>query len=243
MTGAARLTAMACARAGAGLVTIAAPASVWPIYAGAVTSVMVHPMRDSGMLDEILSDARINSIVVGPGAGISDLTRKQAMQALASKRAVVLDADAFSVFGTDPQSLFDAILGPCVLTPHEGEFNRIFSTTGGKLDRALKAACESGAVMVLKGSDTVVASPNGHAVINSNAPPELATGGTGDVLAGLIAGLMAQGMPAYEAACAGVWLHGAAASLFGPGLVSDDLPGLIPRVLRRLKRRAGAHAG
>jgi hydroxyethylthiazole kinase-like uncharacterized protein yjeF len=235
MTGAARLTAQACARIGAGLVTVAAPASVWPIYATALTSVMVHPMRESGTLDDILADARINAVVVGPGAGVSDTTQRHALQALATKRAVVLDADAISVFGSDPQSMFNAIQGPCVLTPHEGEFNRIFSAAGDKLQRARHAARQSGAVVVLKGSDTVIASADGRAIINSNAPPQLATGGTGDVLAGLIAGLLAQGMDAFEAAAAAVWVHGEAARLFGPGLVSEDLHHKVPRVLRRLQ--------
>src|SRR3546814_7030654 len=134
---------------------------------------MVHPLRESGALDEILADARINAVVVGPGAGISDTTQRQALQALASKRAVVLDADAISVFGSDPQSMFDAIQGPCVLTPHEGEFNRIFSTSGNKLERARHAAAQSGAVVVLKGSDTVIASAGGDVVVNTNAPPQL----------------------------------------------------------------------
>ncbi len=236
MTGAARLAALACARAGAGLVTIAAPASAWPIYAGAMTSVMVHPMRESGSLDEILADGRINTIAVGPGAGVSDLTRMHALQALASGRRVVLDADAISVFGSDPQALFNAVSGPCVLTPHEGEFNRIFSVDGHKLDRARAASRACGAVVVLKGADTVIAAPDGRAVINTNAPAYLATGGTGDVLAGFISGLMAQGMDAFDAAAAGVWLHGETARLLGPGLLSEDLPGGLPRVLRRLRR-------
>lgn len=236
MTGAARLASMACARMGAGLVTIAAPASSWQVYAAGSASIMVQPMRESGGLEDILADARKNVIVVGPGSGVSDLTQKHALQALASKRAVVLDADAISVFGTDPQALFDAIDGPCVLTPHEGEFNRLFSSKGGKLARASDAARRSGAVVVYKGADTTIAHPDGRAIINSNAPPELATGGTGDVLAGMVAGLLAQGMPAFDAAAAAVWMHGEAARLFGPGLMSEDLPGMLPRVLRRLKR-------
>lgn len=236
MTGAARLAAMACARVGAGLVSIAAPASVWPVYAASTNSIMVHPMPDSGSLDPILADGRINALLLGPGAGVSDQTRLHVLQALRSARAVVLDADAISVFASDPQALFDAIASPCVLTPHEGEFNRVFSVSGHKLQRAGKAAQLSGAVVVLKGADTVIAAPDGRLVVNANAPATLATGGTGDVLAGLITGLMAQGMAAFDAAAAGVWLHGEAARLFGPGLLSEDLPGMLPRVLRRLLR-------
>ncbi|MFT0548254.1 NAD(P)H-hydrate dehydratase [Allopusillimonas ginsengisoli] len=236
MTGAARLAATACARMGAGLVTVAAPLLSWPIYASALTSIMVHPVRESGSLGDILADARINVVVLGPGAGISELTRRQALQILQGERAVVLDADAISVFGNDPQVFFDAIQGPCVLTPHDGEFNRVFPGGGSRLERALSAAQLSGAVVVLKGADTVIAAPDGRAVINSNAPPQLATGGTGDVLAGMTAGLIAQGMPLFEAAAAAVWLHGEAARLFGIGLISEDLPGMLPRVLRRLRR-------
>jgi len=235
MTGAARLAARAAARVGAGLVTIAAPAAVWPIYASASLSIMVQAIRESGTIEDILSDPRKNAIVVGPGAGVLDITRKHALQALASKRAVVLDADAISVFGSDPEALYNAIAGPCVLTPHEGEFNRIFATRGNKLERARRAAAQSGAVVVLKGTDTVIAAPDGQAIINDNAPPELATGGTGDVLSGFIAGLMAQGMEPFLAAAAAVWLHGESARRFGPGLVSEDLPECLPRVLRRLK--------
>ncbi len=239
MTGAARLSAMAAARAGAGLVTVVAPASVCPIYSTALSSVMVRPADNAEMLDDVLSDERKNVVVVGPGAGVSSTTKEYVLRILNTRRACVLDADAISVFASDPQSLFDAIAGPCVLTPHEGEFSRIFSDKGGKVERALHASAQCGAVVVLKGSDTVIAAPDGRAIINTNAPPNLATGGTGDVLSGLIAGLLAQGMEPFSAAAAAVWLHGEAAALFGPGLISEDLPQILPRVLRRLKRQAG----
>lgn len=243
MTGAARLSAMAAARVGAGLVTVAAPESAWSVYANALTSVMVQPFNDAHQFADILADERKNALVIGPGAGVSAITQAYVLAALATTRAVVLDADAISVFAPHPEKLFGAIKGPCVLTPHEGEFGRLFSAQGNKLDRARTAAKQSGAIVVLKGADTVIAASDGRAIINTNAPPELATGGTGDVLSGLIAGLMAQGMDAFYAAATAVWLHGQAATLFGPGLVSEDLPQVLPRVLRRLKRLVGQQNG
>lgn len=235
MTGAARLAARAAQRAGAGLVTVAAPQAAWPVYATALTSIMVSAMAGPADFARLLEDERLNCIVLGPGAGVNGQTRDHVLAALATRRATVLDADAITVFRDDPGALFDAIQGPCVLTPHEGEFGRLFAQQGSKLERAREAAQQSGAVVLLKGGDTVIASPDGRAVINANAPAWLATGGTGDVLAGMVAGLMAQGMNAFDAACAGAWLHGQAARAFGPGLIADDLPDMLPVALRNLQ--------
>lgn len=234
MTGAARLAALAAARAGAGLVTVASPPEAWAVYAAALTSIMVERLPDSD-LAPALADERRNVVVIGPGAGRGAQTRANVLAAAATGRALVLDADALTVFAEAPQVLFEALHGPCIITPHEGEFVRLFGgEQGGKLERARGAARRSGAVVILKGADTVIAEPGGRAVINANAPAWLATGGTGDVLAGLTAGLLAQGMPPFEAACAAVWMHGEAGTLGGPGLISEDLPGLLPRVLQKL---------
>lgn len=241
MTGAARLVAMAAARVGAGLVTVAAPAQAWSIYATALTSIMVENLGE-GDLSSTLVDTRRNAIVLGPGAGVTEQTRRNVLAAAATGRALVLDADALTVFTEKPDELFSALRGPCVLTPHDGEFQRLFQVEGDRLARARAAARHSGTVVILKGADTVVAEPGGRAVINVSAPPWLATAGAGDVLAGVAAGLLAQGMPVFESACAAVWLHGRAAALAGPGLISEDLPGLLPQALRQLYE-AGESAG
>ena len=235
--GAARLAALAAARIGAGLVTIASPKEAWPVYAASLNSIMVEGLVD-GDLAPALMDKRRNALVIGPGAGINEQTRRNVLAAAACGRALVLDADALTVFETEPDTLFSALRGPCVLTPHDGEYQRLFSAGGDRLTRARYAARKSATVVVLKGADTVIAEPGGRAFINSNASAWLATAGSGDVLAGMVAGLLAQGMPVFEAACAAVWIHGAAGTLAGPGLMSEDLPGLLPHVLRQLWEEA-----
>jgi NAD(P)H-hydrate epimerase len=220
------------------LTTIAVPERALPIYAAALTSIMVQP-NDLGPL---LADARYTACLIGPGAGVNDATRDDALLMLASGKSVLLDADAITAFANHPERLFRAIRSPCVITPHEGEFKRLFSMQGDKLTRARAAARASGAVIVLKGSDTVIASPDGRAAINSNAPATLATAGSGDVLGGLILGLLAQRMDPFLAACAAVWMHGAAAAAFGPGLLAEDLPDLSPGVLRHLAHAAAAQS-
>jgi NAD(P)H-hydrate epimerase len=248
-TGAARMAARAAARVGAGLTTVAVDVSrceaALPVYAAALTSVMVSPVAVPRDLDKLLADCRITGLLIGPGAGTGPDTRARVLAMLQAARATVLDADALTAFKNDPPSLFRAFNGSCVLTPHEGEFARLFEgavdARGDKLARARAAARASGAVVVLKGSDTVIAAPDGRAIVNANAPPNLATAGTGDVLAGMVVGLLAQGMEPFLAAAAAVWMHGAAASHFGPGLLAEDLPDRLPAVFRRLARQAGAH--
>lgn len=235
MTGASRLTAMAALRVGAGLVTLAAPACAWSVYAAALTSVIVTSIGESAEFNALLADKRKNAIAIGPGAGVGSSTRQSVLAALATGRAVVLDADGITSFAECQDDLFGAIRGPCILTPHEAEFARLFDFKGDKLFRARRAAARSGAVVLLKGADTVIAAPDGRAVINSNAPPDLATAGSGDVLTGLVAGLLAQGLDPFDAATAAVWMHGAAAAALGPGLISQDLPEAIPAVLKKLQ--------
>jgi NAD(P)H-hydrate epimerase len=234
LTGAARMAARAAARAGAGLTTIAVPDISLHIYAAALTSIMVQPISASGDFERLLDDRRFSGFLIGPGAGVCEETRTRTLAMLRRARPTVLDADAITVFQNEPQSLDRAIIGPCILTPHDGEFSRLFDPSGDKLTRTRAAARRSGAIIVLKGSDTVITAPDGRAIINTNAPPTLATAGAGDVLSGIVLGLLAQGMDPFLAAAAAVWLHGAAAAEFGPGLIAEDLPDLLPCILRGL---------
>jgi hydroxyethylthiazole kinase-like uncharacterized protein yjeF len=243
-TGAARLAARAALRAGAGLVTLATPRAALAVQAAANLAVMVRPVDGAQEFADFLADARFNAVVLGPGGGVGEAMRASVGAALAGERAVVLDADALTSFTDAPRQLFSTVAArrdrAVVLTPHEGEFGRLFRhvpeilQAGSKLDRARAAAKESGTVVLLKGADTVVAAPDGRAAIAENAPAWLATAGAGDVLSGFVAGLLAQGMPAWEAAAAAVWVHGECATEIGPGLISEDLPEVLPRVYARL---------
>ena len=238
-TGAARLAARGALRVGAGLVSVASPPDAVPINAAALTAIMVKPFSGAGGLAELLKDKRLNSVVIGPGCGVGRATKELVAATLASGAAAVLDADSLTSFKDDPQSLFAMLREPIVLTPHDGEFERLFpgvlQKTVNKVEAARAAAAISKCTVLLKGADTVIASPDGLAIINSNAPPALATAGSGDVLAGLIGGLMAQGMDSFDAAAMAAWLHGEAANMFGPGLIAEDLPEQLPAVLRALR--------
>jgi hydroxyethylthiazole kinase-like uncharacterized protein yjeF len=243
-TGAARMSARGALRAGAGLATLASPRDALAVNAAALTAVMVRPIDTVVEFAELLTDNRLNTCVIGPSAGVGERTRDFVLTALSAQRRLVLDADALTSFAEAPDRLFEAIKAShdpqVVLTPHEGEFPRLFSDISNKhpnrskLERVRAAAERAGAVVLLKGPDTVVASPDGRATIAANAPPWLATAGAGDVLAGMIAGMLAQGVAAFEAASTGVWMHGEAAREAGPGLIAEDLPEVLPAVFRRL---------
>jgi NAD(P)H-hydrate epimerase len=238
-TGAARLAARAALRVGAGLVSVASPPDAVAVNAAHLTAIMIKPFHGAAELGALLSDRRLNAVAMGPGLGVGKDARELVATVLRSGAAAVLDADAISSFKDEPRSLFGLLDNGCVLTPHEGEFERLFpgllDQSSSKLEAARTAAARALCVVLLKGADTVIAAPSGKAVLNANAPATLATAGAGDVLAGLIAGLLAQGMGAFDAACAGAWLHGDAARRFGPGLIAEDLPEMLPAVLTGLK--------
>jgi hydroxyethylthiazole kinase-like uncharacterized protein yjeF len=251
MTGAARLAARAARRAGAGLVSIACPDAAFPIYAAADPGTIVTALdavgsgggSGVGSFAGLMADPRRNAVLIGPGAGVSAAVRRRVEEALESGKATVIDADAITAFAGHSADLFRLLSDRCLLTPHAGEFSRLFGTggdkpSGDKLSQARTAAARSGAVVLLKGADTVIARPDGRAVINGNAPPWLATAGAGDVLAGLALGLISQGMPSFDAAAAAAWLHGEAATRFGPGLIAEDIAESLPGVLRDLARGA-----
>ncbi|MBS0241439.1 MAG: NAD(P)H-hydrate dehydratase [Proteobacteria bacterium] len=239
MSGAARLCARGAMRAGAGLVTVASPPEALVAHASQLNATLLKAAHTPHDLSDLLSYRRYNAVAIGPGLGRAAGTFDKVLAVLASGASMVLDADAVTVASEASSRLFGAIAAqagrPVVLTPHEGEFKRLFpDLSGSKLDRARDAARRAGAVVVLKGPDTVIAAPDGRAAINDNAPPTLATAGSGDVLAGFAVALLAQGMPAFEAASAAVWLHGECANRFGPGLIAEDLPEMLPRVLAGL---------
>jgi hydroxyethylthiazole kinase-like uncharacterized protein yjeF len=237
-TGAARLAARAALRSGSGLVTLASPPEALAINAAHLTAVMLRRVDDAEALTDLLADRRFTAVALGPGLGLTEDQQALVLAALAAPQATVLDADALTASADGPDRLFEAIAAapaPVVLTPHEGEFARLFPTLGEgtKLARATLAARRTGAVVILKGPDTMIVAPDGRAAINANAPPWLATAGAGDVLTGIVAGLLAQGIPAWQAACAAVWLHGAAGSEAGPGLIAEDLDSALRTVIRR----------
>ncbi len=236
-TGASRLAATAALRIGAGLVSISSPEDALAVHAAHLTAVMI---RKRDQIIEDLKDPRLNAWCIGPAAGLGIKTRKNVLQILRAEKKTVLDADALTVFEQGPLELFDAInlieKNNCVLTPHSGEFARLFPNLKqlDKISAAGAAAKLSGAVVIYKGADSVIAAPDGRTVISNNAPATLATAGSGDVLAGLVCGLMAQNMPPFEASCAAVWIQAQCANEIGVGLISEDLPSCIPLIMKQL---------
>lgn len=238
MTGAARLAARAAQRIGAGIVTLATSAKSLPIYAEALESVIVREADDVASWQNLLSDEKRNAILIGPGLGQGELQMQLVLSALATQKPSVLDAEALTNFSQNPDVLLTKFHKQCVLTPHEGEFAKLF---GHKIDlalpkteRSIMAAKIAGCIVLLKGAETVIATPDGQIITNDNAPPWLATAGAGDVLAGLILGLLAQKMPPFLAASAAAWLHGSIAADFGMGLIAEDLVAGIPHKIQQL---------
>ncbi|GAB2175835.1 bifunctional ADP-dependent NAD(P)H-hydrate dehydratase/NAD(P)H-hydrate epimerase [Dongia sp. agr-C8] len=235
MPGATRLASRAARRVGAGMLTVAAPKEAHPYYLIDQPGLIVRAAADAAALQALLEDRRFTSVLVGSGLPADDATAGAVKTAAASGRALVIDGGGLTAFAGGIDALVEVGRADIVLTPHEGEFARLFpELKGDKLTRARAAARRARCIVVMKGADTVIAAPDGRAAINADAPAWLATAGSGDVLAGLILGLLGQGMPAFEAAAAGVSLHGMAGAAFGPGLIAEDLPELIPEVLRRL---------
>lgn len=247
-TGAARLAATAALRAGAGLVTLAGETAALMVHAAHVTAIMLKRADSPAGLATLLEDSRYNAVILGPAIGVGALTCELVAAAMAARRACVLDADALTSFAGKARQLADliAVNGyPVVLTPHDGEFQKLMgaqleqSDVGGdqaawRMDRASEAAAFFGATLVLKGSRTIIAATDGRLAVNDNAPAWLATAGSGDVLSGIIGGLLAQGMPGFEAACAGVWLHGLAGQIAGRGMIADDLALAVSKAVARL---------
>ena len=238
-TGAARLASRAGLRIGAGLVTVLSPPDALAVNAARLEAVMLAPFETEQELEA--AGAASEAVVIGPAAGVNDETLGNVLALARTGAALVIDADALTVFRDDPEELFSALDRDDVLTPHPGEFERIFpgllKSAPSKVEAAREAARRAGTVVLVKGADTVIAAPDGRAAVNMNGVPWLATAGSGDVLAGFIGGLLAQGMESFEAACAGAWIHAACGAAFGPGLISEDLPGLAPRVLADLVKR------
>ena len=238
-TGAARLAARAGLRIGAGVVHILCPPDAAAVIAPAIEAIMLTPFGSEEALTEAAAD--LDAMVIGPAAGVNDATRAHVRALAGTGAALVVDADGLTVFEGWPADLFEVLDRDDVLTPHEGEFRRLFTGLLGKGREAAasEAAVRAGAIVVLKGRATVIAAPDGRISVNDNGVPWLATAGSGDVLAGMIAGLTAQRMDSFDAARAAVWMHAEAARLFGPGLIAEDLPEQLPAVLAALYAQAG----
>lgn len=235
-TGATKLAAKGALRSGSGVVTLACTQDVMSEYANYLPSLLVEKILDTSNFKDLLLEKKVDSVLLGPAAGVNLQLRERVLLTLGFKKPCVLDADALSVFENKPDLLFDAIASPCILTPHLGEFQKLFpDLKEGTIENVQKAALRSNAIVILKGHKTIIASPETNKVaINNNGLPFLATAGSGDVLAGIIASLLSQKLTAWLASLIGVWVHAECSNEFGPGLISDDIPDLIPKVLQKL---------
>ena len=234
MTGAARLAASAARRAGAGMVTLACAPESSMIYALSAPGLLIATIDKQHSFKSRLLEKSRSCVLIGPGNGVTLATRQAVLATLSLELPCVLDADALTVFQGYPEELFQAIKGPCVLTPHAREFSRLFAITGDKMTDARVAAQRSGAIIVLKGADTLVVSPAGDIIFQTNATTDLATAGSGDVLAGIIAGLMAQNIAPLIAACIANWIHGQASQQIGLGLIAEDIVEMIAPIRKNL---------
>ena len=237
LSGAARLAARAGLRSGAGLVTTLVPAEALMVYAAGQTAVMSRPFATNEELDAILEGGKFSGFLIGPGNGADQETARRCLALLESGKPIVIDADGLTAFEENPDRLIGALHDKAVVTPHNGEYKRVWPQLDPQTERlkaAEFAAKQAGAVMVLKGPDTIIAAPDGRVIINAIGPSGLATAGAGDVLAGIIGGLMAAGMGTFAAAAAGTWIHSEAANLLGPGMISEDIVEAIPAALEVL---------
>lgn len=222
-------------RMGAGLCTIVAPVASACVYQTSAAHIIFEPLENQNHFTAYFKDQRRTAAIIGPGAGLKNQRplKNLILKSLSLRKPVILDADALTVFKDHTSDLFKALHSDCILTPHEGEFVKLFpSVEGTKTERAAKAAQQSGAIIVLKGAETIVAAPDGRYLINTHSSPYLATAGSGDVLAGMMGGLVAQKMQPFYAACAAIWMHGDIAIKYGPGLVAPDIIQQIPNILK-----------
>ena len=229
------MSARAGLRVGAGLVTLFSPPSAVLVNASHETAVMVNVFSDPGALKTLTTNTQCT--LIGPGAGLTPDTFENTLAVLDGAASAVLDADALTMFKDQPERLFSAINRPVLITPHEGEFRRVFPdlpVSSNRIDAVSRAAKQAGAVIIPKGPASLIASPDGRLVKNTHASPFLATAGSGDVLAGIAGGLMAQGMDVFHAACAACWVHGELGLRLGPGMISEDLPDALPVLLKEL---------
>lgn len=234
MTGATRLAALGAARTGVGIVHLAVPEATAMVYTLTQASWIIHKNEKAETLRELLKQVKPEAVLVGPGFGLDSQIHHYIEIMLKSRIACVLDADALTAYAGQAEELGNLVKGPLIITPHEGEFARLFpNLKGSKIERAGEAAHILNGIVVLKGADTVIAAPSKLTVINDNAPWWLATAGSGDILAGMIAGFLAQGMPAFDAACAATWIHSEAANAFGPGMIAEDILPQLPKILTR----------